>query len=208
MLRLAAPLTLGALSGIFCERSGVVNIAIEGMMLTSAFFAFVFALYMDNMLAGVLAGLIVGLLMALLHGVLSIRYKVDQIISGTVINILAVGVTGYLHQQLFQQNMPGGKGTFAAIKIPLLGDIPNWGTIFHIQPIALTAIILVFVTHVILFYTPWGLRTRAVGEHPGRWIRSALMSSRCAMPMSSSVGCWPGWPDVTSRWNRYPISVR
>jgi general nucleoside transport system permease protein len=165
-LRLAAPLTLGALSGIFCERSGVVNIAIEGMMLTSAFFSFVFALYLNSLWAGLVAGLTVGMLMALLHAILSIRFKVDQIISGTVINILAVGITGYFHQQLFEQNMPGGKGTFAAIKIPVLGDIPNWGTIFRIQPIALTAIILVFVVHIIMNYTTWGLRTRSVGEHP------------------------------------------
>lgn len=165
-LRLAAPLTLGALSGIFCERSGVVNIAIEGMMLTSAFVSFVFALYANSLFVGLAAGLIVGMLMALLHAILSIRFKVDQIISGTVINILAVGITGYFHQQLFQQNMPGGKGTFASIRIPVLSDLPNWGTIFTIQPIALTAIILVFVVHIILFHTTWGLRTRAVGEHP------------------------------------------
>ena len=165
-LRLAAPLTLGALSGIFCERSGVVNIAIEGMMLTAAFFGFLMALYSGNLLLGLAAAIFVGLLMALLHGILSIRFRVDQIISGTVINILAVGVTGYFHQQLFQQNMPAGKGTFAAIKIPLLSEIPTWGKLFHIPPIVLAAIVLVFVTHIVLFYTTWGLRTRAVGEHP------------------------------------------
>jgi ABC-type uncharacterized transport system permease subunit len=165
-LRLAAPLTLGALSGVFCERSGVVNIGIEGMMLTSAFFSFVLALYGNSLWLGLAAGLTAGLLLALLHGVLSIRYKVDQIISGTVINIMAVGVTGYFAQQLFMQNMPAGKGTFVAIKIPVLGDIPDWGTIFRIQPIALTAIILVFVSQIILFRTKWGLRTRSVGENP------------------------------------------
>jgi general nucleoside transport system permease protein len=165
-LRLAAPLTLGALSGVFCERSGVVNIAIEGMMLTSAFFSFVVALYMKSLWLGLAAGLLAGVLMALLHAILSIRYKVDQIISGTVINIMAVGITGYFHQQMFEQNMPAGQGTFTAIKIPILSDIPNWGTIFRIQPIALTAIVLVFVADFVLFHTTWGLRTRAVGEHP------------------------------------------
>jgi general nucleoside transport system permease protein len=165
-IRLAAPLTLGALSGIFCERSGVVNIAIEGMMLTSAFFAFVAALYLKSLGWGIVAGLTAGALMSILHGILCIRYRVDQIISGTVINILAVGITGYLHQQLFRQNMPAGQGTLASIKIPFLSDLPDWGIIFKIQPIALTAIVLVFVTQIVLFKTTWGLRTRAVGEHP------------------------------------------
>ena len=165
-LRLAAPLTLGALSGIFCERSGVVNIAIEGMMLTGAFFGFLVALHTGNLWAGLAGAMGVAVLMALLHAILSIRFKVDQIISGTVINILAVGVTGYLHQQLFQQNMPAGKGTFSAIRIPFLADIPVWGKLFQVSPIILGAILLVFVTHIVLFYTTWGLRTRAVGEHP------------------------------------------
>lgn len=165
-LRLAAPLTLGALCGVFCERSGVVNIGIEGMMLTSAFFSFVVALYTKNLFLGVAAGIFVSLLMSVLLGVLSIRYKVDQIIGGTVINIMAVGVTGYLHQQMFEQNMPAGAGTFAAIKIPILSDIPNWGIIFRVQPIALLAIILVFVADFVLFHTTWGLRTHAVGERP------------------------------------------
>lgn len=165
-LRLAAPLTLGALAGVFCERSGVVNIAIEGMMLTAAFFGFLAALYSGNLWLGLLAAMASSLLMSILHAVLSIQFKVDQIISGTVINIMAVGVTGYFHQQLFQQNMPAGAGTFGAIKLPFLGDIPVWGRLFQIQPIVLAAIVLVFLSHVVLFKTAWGLRTRAVGEHP------------------------------------------
>lgn len=166
-LRMATPLTLGALSGIFCERSGVVNIAIEGMMLTSAFFAFVFAYYAKSLMVGLVAGILSGALMAALHAILSVRFKVDQIISGTVINILAVGVTGYYNSLLFAQNVPIGRGSFPIIKIPLLSDIPIIGRIFfQQQPIVMTAIVMVFLVHILLFYTPWGLRTRAVGEYP------------------------------------------
>ena len=107
----ATPLTLGALSGIYCERSGVVNIAIEGMMLGACFFGFIGASWFKSqglpdqtaLWLGVLVAMLTGLLLAGLHAVLSIRFKVNQIISGTVINILAVGLTGYLNRQLFFQ---------------------------------------------------------------------------------------------------------
>src|SRR5262245_39110201 len=115
MLQVATPLTLGALSGIYCERAGVVNIAIEGLMLSGAFFGWLASVYasaaglptLAALLVGVLAALLTGVLLGLLHAVLSITFRVDQIISGTVINILAVGLTGFLNRALFfQQEVP------------------------------------------------------------------------------------------------------
>ncbi len=165
-LRFATPITLGALAGLFCERSGVTNIAIEGMMLSAAFGAFLVAASTQSLLLGLAAGIATGAIMALLHAVLSITFKVDQIIGGTVINILAVGLTGFLDRQLLSNLDLQSAGLFRAVPIPFLPSIPVIGPIFRQQPIAWLAIILVVVAHYVLFYTRWGLRTRAVGENP------------------------------------------
>ena len=163
----ATPLTLGALSGIFCERSGIINIAIEGMMLTAAFAGFSAAFYSGSNVVGILVALLAGGLLALLHAFLSIRFEMDQIISGTVINLMAIGLTGYLNRVLFASRTVPGVSTLPMIEIPVLSKIPYLGTIlFKHQPIVFTTIILVAVVHFVLFHTPWGLRTRAVGEHP------------------------------------------
>ncbi len=166
-LQVATPLTLGALSGVFCERAGVVNIAIEGMMLTAAFFGFIFSLYTHSIIIGIIVAVLIGGLLGLFHAVLSVTFHTDQIISGTVINIMAVGITGYLNRQLFfEGNVPHAPGVTPTIHIPLIADIPVIGKIFELQPIAISAIVLVFVTDFVLFHTTWGLRTRSVGEHP------------------------------------------
>ncbi len=181
-IAVATPLTLGALSGIYCERAGVVNIGIEGMMLGAAFFGWLASIYMNSifhfpamisLIVGVIVAILTGALFALLHAVLSITFKVDQIIGGTVINILAIGITGFLNRQMFfgagsvfGGEIPHSPGVLPRIHIPLLADIPIFGRIFEQQPIALSALALVIITHFILFYTRWGLRTRAVGEHP------------------------------------------
>lgn len=181
-IAVATPLTLGSLSGIYCERAGVVNIGIEGMMLASAFFGWLASIYMNtifgyppmpSLIVGVIVSILTGGLFALLHAVLSITFRVDQIIGGTVVNILAIGITGFLNRQLFFEkgsifggNVPHAPGTLPIIRLPLLADLPIIGRIFEQKPIALTAILLVLVTHYVLFYTRWGLRTRAVGEHP------------------------------------------
>lgn len=163
----ATPLILGALAGIFCERSGVVNIAIEGMMLTGAFFGFLGGVYTHSLAVGLAAAILSGVLMAALHGVLSINFRVDQIISGTVINVLAVGLTGYLNRQLFMAGAPGGQTVLPALDLPILSKLPVVGLIlFSQQPITYTALILVVLSDIVLFRTVWGLRTRAVGEHP------------------------------------------
>ena len=167
-LRASIPLVLGALSGILCERSGIVNIGIEGMMLAGAFAAFVAKVATNSwpltasLLFGVLIALLVGALMGLLHATLSIRFRMDQIISGTVLIILASGFSAYL----FNPDAVA-QGKFSAVPIPLLANIPVVGPVlFRNPPLTYLALILVGVVHVALFYTRWGLRTRAVGEHP------------------------------------------
>ena len=154
----ATPITLGAMSGIACERSGVVNIAIEGMMLAAAFGGFWAAVATRNLYVAVLVAIIVGVAMAALHAALSITFRVDQIISGTVINILGFGITSYLYGQWYASNAPLSPGTLRSLQVP--------GTTGRIQALGLVAIGLVAVMHILLNYTPWGLRVRAVGEHP------------------------------------------
>ncbi len=167
-VRLATPITLGMLAGVMCERAAVINIAIEGMMLTAAAVGFAASLFTQSMWIGLLVAVLAGGLMAALHAVLSIRFMVDQIISGTVINILAVGLSGYLRAAFLLKHPTGGPGVFPYVfqKSPLW-QIPILGTIlFQYQPMVYAAIILVPVIWFVLFRTPWGLRTRAVGEHP------------------------------------------
>jgi ABC-type uncharacterized transport system permease subunit len=167
-LRATVPLVLGALSGILCERSGIINIGIEGMMLAGAFAAFVAKVatnhwpLLTSLFFGVAVALLVGALMGLLHATLSIRYRLDQIISGTVLIILATGFSSYL----FDRDAVA-QGKFSAVRVPLLADIPVIGRVlFENPPITYLALLLVVVVHVALFYTRWGLRTRSVGEHP------------------------------------------
>jgi simple sugar transport system permease protein len=181
-LRVATPIALAAFCGVMCERSGVVDIGIEGKMLMGAMVAYAVNLFsyqilketMDPATAGqvsrwlaLFAAVLSGLVLSLLHGVVVIKFKADQIISGTVVNILALGITGYFYRQFLAQNLPAGPGTFPIVPIPILSEIPIIGPIlFQQQPIVYMMMILVFVIHYVLFYTPWGLRTRAVGEHP------------------------------------------
>lgn len=174
--QLATPVAIGALAGIWCERSGIVNIAIEGMMLVAACFGY-WVLYFlrlsvpadqygTALAVGVFIAILGGGLMALLHAWLSITFRVDQIISGTVINILAVGLTAFIRRQ-YLSSSEGGLERLPSFSIPVLKDIPFIGTIFTDgQPIFYTMLLLVIGTHLVLFYSRWGLRTRAVGEKP------------------------------------------
>lgn len=164
----ATPIALGAYAGLFSERAGVVNIAIEGMMLMAAMMGAFVSGYTGSLFWGVIGGLLSGGLMAALHAVVSIRFKTDQIISGTVINFMAAGLTGHIYQiYLVPPRWPGSAGTFPEMPIPVLSKIPFIGPIlFQHQPIVYLMLILTGVIHYVLFYTPWGLRMRAVGEHP------------------------------------------
>jgi simple sugar transport system permease protein len=163
----ATPLTLGAMSGIFCERSGIINIAIEGMMLWGAFAGVAFASIFDSLWMGLLAASLLGGAMAGLHAVLSIKYKVDQIISGTVINILAAGGTRFLNIRLLEPAGMSAPGSFESIAIPVLSEIPIIGPLlFDNQPTVYIMLILLVLVNFLIFSTPWGLRMRACGEHP------------------------------------------
>ena len=166
-LTAATPLTLGAMAGILCERSGIINIAIEGMMLSGAFAAVAFASIFDSLWMGLLMASLVGGVMAALHAVLSVKYKVDQIISGTVINILAAGGTRFLNVRLLEPAGMSTPGSFGIISIPVLSEIPIIGPIlFENQPTVFIMLILLLIVNWAVFFTPWGLRMRACGEHP------------------------------------------
>jgi general nucleoside transport system permease protein len=130
---------------------------------------------MDPVVAGntsrwvaLLAAMLGSALLGMLHGVTSIKFRADQVISGTVLNILAVGLTGYLYRQFLAQNVPAGPGTFPVFNLPLLSQIPVFGPILFggQKPIVYLMLGLTVVLHFVLFYTKWGLRTRSVGEHP------------------------------------------
>jgi len=161
-LRQSTPLILGALCGLLCERSGVINIGIEGQMLLSAFVGFLITVVTRNLFLGVLGGILMGALLGVFLGFMAVTLKMDQIIGGTVINIMALGLTSFFYQA--GQSIPG---KLSPIPLGPLADIPLIGTVlFRNPPITYLALILVFVVHYGLFYTTWGLRTRAVGEHP------------------------------------------
>jgi simple sugar transport system permease protein len=164
----SVPIVFGALSGVLCERAGVVNIAIEGMLLAGAFTGAVVASAADNIWLGLAAAAVVGALLALLLAILAIRYLVDQIIAGTVINIFAVGITSFIYTRvLTPQQSLNQPDRFPLMSIPVLSDIPILGPMFFNGSIFLyLAVILVGLIHYALFYTRWGLRVRAVGEHP------------------------------------------
>jgi simple sugar transport system permease protein len=186
IVRFATPLALGALCGLMCERSGIVNIGIEGLMLLAAFFAFVAAGFVAQsmpaetstaifgvtpaLLLGLLAGIVVAMIVSALHAWLSISIRADQIISGTIINIAAFGITGYLNNVIAAAS-PTSAGQFTSFTPPdWLTSIPVVGWIFETilaqGPITFTLLISVVVLQLLLFRSRWGLRTRAVGEHP------------------------------------------
>jgi simple sugar transport system permease protein len=175
-LELAAPITLGALAGMLCERSGIFNIALEGKMLVGACVSALVASWLAHsgidpllsVLAGVAMAMLAGVLVALLLGWLAIRWNVDQIIAGTVINIGAVGITNFLFLRILSRNDAlNAPPTIEPMRLPLLADLPVIGPIlFSSKPYVYIAIILVVVLTYFLFRTRWGLRLRASGEKP------------------------------------------
>ena len=167
-LQAATPIALAALSGVWCERSAVINIGIEGMLLTGAFVGVVVGSATGSLWVGLLAAVLSGGALGALLAVLSVKFKVDQIISGTAINIFATGLTSYLAAAWLIQNQKlNASGEFGLFAVPLLSDIPILGPIFfNVNVLMYFMMILIVVTHIVLFYTRWGLRSRAVGEHP------------------------------------------
>ncbi|MCK5597655.1 MAG: ABC transporter permease, partial [Candidatus Eisenbacteria sp.] len=169
-LRMATPLILASLGGLFSERSGVVNIALEGIMLTGAFASIVATYYTGDPWVGVFAGVFAGILISLIHAVVSIVFRADQIVSGVAINLLAMGLTQFLTWIIWgsSANSPPVQG-MAHWSLP-----ETWGPVArgvnviigHYPPLVYVALALVAVSHVVLFRTPFGLRLRATGEHP------------------------------------------
>lgn len=166
-LRLATPLIFAALGGVFSEKSGVVNIALEGIMTTGAFFAVYGSFLTGNSWIGVLFAIISGAIMAAIHAYLSIHLKADQIVSGVGINVFAAALTSYLIVKFFKTNSQTSVvkslpyPAEAMSKVPLIGGILkelNW--------FVFIAIALVIISHFVLYKTPLGLRIRSVGEHP------------------------------------------
>ncbi len=152
-LRFATPLTFAAIGGMFSERSGVVNIGLEGMMLTGAFFGVVGAEKSGSWVVGVAAAMLAGAVLAGIHAFFSINIRTDQIVSGTAINFLALGVTGYFFIQIY-----GDQGT--------PGDIARIPEVGGLNLMIWLSFLLVIASYVVMFKTPFGLRLRAVGEHP------------------------------------------
>ena len=168
MFVFATPLTYAALGGMFSERSGVVNIGLEGMMLTGAFFAVLGADKLGNWFLGILCAVVAGGLMALIHAFVSIHLRADQIVSGTAINFLALGVTGYFFIQVYgEQGTPGSISQVPDVNIPGADHAGAIGRVFgHLNLMIWLSFLLLFVSSIVMFRTPIGLRIRSVGEHP------------------------------------------
>jgi simple sugar transport system permease protein len=168
MLRYATPLLFAALGGLFAERSGVVNIGLEGMMLVGAFFAFLGAERSGSWVVGLLAGLLAGGAAGLLHAVWCVSFGADQIVAGTAVNILALGLTGYLYVDVYGlQGAPTDVPGIPNVDLGALGGVPLLGSVVDdLNLMVWTALALVAVSWLVLFRTPAGLRLRSVGEHP------------------------------------------
>ena len=167
-LRYATPLIFGALGGIVSERSGVVNVGLEGMMLTGAFFGIFGADLLDSWFLGLLVGMAAGGLLALVHAVFSINLRADQVVSGIAINFLAAGLTGYIFLDHYgDQGTPDNVPRVPDVSLPGIKDIGFLGdAIGKASLLTWVALIGVVALAVFLFRTPSGLRLRSVGEHP------------------------------------------
>ena len=168
-ISLSVPLIYGALAGVISERVGVVNIAIEGQLLAGAFTAAVVATITGQPLLGMLAAAVAGMLVSFVLAAFSIKYLVDQVIVGVVLNVLVVGFTSFLFSQLLTPNKAelNTPPRLDVIPIPVLSDIPLLGPMFFRQTIVVYLVyVAVAAVYIGLFHTRWGLRLRAVGEHP------------------------------------------
>ena len=168
-IMLSVPLIFGSMSGLLCEKSGVINIAIEGQLLFAAFVSAVVASFFQNTLLGLISAPIAGALVSLILAYFSIRFKVDQVILGFVINVLVLGLTNFFYTTLlipYEDKWNMG-GSFSPIQIPLLSKLPIIGpTLFNQTIIVYLMYVFVIFIQIALFRTKWGLRTRAIGELP------------------------------------------
>jgi simple sugar transport system permease protein len=168
MLRYATPLLWAALGGIICERSGVINIALEGMMLMGAYFGIYAADVLGSWFLGILAAVVAGGLLALVHAIFSISLRANQVVSGTGINFLALGITGYFFVAHYGDNgTPSGISQVPNVKLPLIRHVGFFGgAIGDANLLTWIGLLLVPALSIFLFRTRWGLRLRAVGEKP------------------------------------------
>jgi len=166
-LRYATPLTLGALGGLFSERSGVINIALEGMMLMGAFFGAWGADVTGSWFLGIVIAIASGAIFAALHALFAITFRADQIVSGTALNLLAVGITGYLYVQIYgDEGTPDDLPQVPNVELPIQ-SVPFFGDVFgSLNLLVWVALAMVLVTWVVVFRTAWGLRLRSAGENP------------------------------------------
>jgi simple sugar transport system permease protein len=173
-IQFALPLALAAMVGVMCERTGVVNIGIEGTMLLSAFTAFFAGAILKNTIQGLLIGILTGALTGLLLALMAVNWKMDQIIAGVIINILAAGITSFYYRQNY--SIPS---TLSPIELPVIGSWPIIGPIlsFH-GPLTYFGILFVVALWFGLYKTSWGLRSRAVGEHPSSADTAGVSVSR------------------------------
>ena len=168
-LLLSVPIIYGSMSGVLCERAGVINIAIEGQLLAGAFASAVVASLTHSALFGFIVAPIAGILISLILATFAIKYAIDQVILGVVINVLVIGLTSFLYKRLLipYQSTWNDPPTISPISIPILGKIPIIGPILFQQTIIVYLMYaVVAILHIALFKTRWGLRVRAVGEHP------------------------------------------
>lgn len=168
-LMLSVPLIYGAMAGVLSERSGVINIAIEGQLLAGAFASGVVASLSHNNWVGLAVAPIAGALISLLLAVFAIKYGIDQVVLGFVLNVLVIGLTNFFYKRLLipYQSDWNAAMAFAPINIPILSKIPVVGPILFSQSIIVYLMyVLVIILNIALFKSKWGLRTRAVGEHP------------------------------------------
>ena len=209
-LRYATPLIFAAMGGMFSERSGVINIGLEGMMLMGAFFGILGADKFDSWYSASSSRSSRAALMALLHAVLSIHLRADQIVGGTAINFLALGLTGYLFIDIYgQEGTPTDIPSIPQVNLGFLDDVPFLGTVFgHLNLMIWVALLLIPLAWVVLFKTPLGLRIRAVGEHPRAADTVGISSTACATAPSSSRACSPPAVARTSRSGSSTRSTR
>ena len=171
-LRFATPLAFAAMGGIFSERSGVVNIGLEGMMLVGAFFAVWGSIWSGSWVVGILMAMLSGGLLALIHGVFSIHLRADQIVSGFAVNLLALGLTGYLYSSIYPDGTPTERvDRVPEIALDFLGSVPWLGDFLErafgdLSLLVWVMLVVVVLSYIVLFKTPIGLRIRSVGEHP------------------------------------------
>ncbi|HEY9908673.1 MAG TPA: ABC transporter permease [Thermosynechococcaceae cyanobacterium] len=166
-LRLSVPLAFAALGGLWSERSGVLNIALEGMLLTGAFVSATATFYTGNVWLGLLGATLAGGLVGLLHAYLCVTLRVNQLVSGLAINLSVAGLTAFLSRLVFSQNTTQKLAGLSAIDLPGLGEIPIVGALlFRQDPLVYSLFLLVPLSTYVLFRTHWGLALRAVGESP------------------------------------------